>query len=162
LLGSRDIVALDAVACMALQISPSAVPMIRMAAESRLGQMDESRIECMGSGVSRLRSVRMKPSLARYFGFFPEWSFWLTPRLFRLRPHIKILLCEKCGICAGICPKRVITNNDRTGYPEIDHSSCIDCFCCLESCPQSAIAARLYLANLLCLAQQRRKRTVAK
>jgi uncharacterized protein (DUF362 family)/Pyruvate/2-oxoacid:ferredoxin oxidoreductase delta subunit len=162
LLGSRDAVALDAVACRALRISPSAVPMIRLAAKSQLGQMNESRIECTGSGVSRLQSVKMKPSLARYLRLFPEWSFWLTPRLFRLRPHIKILLCEKCGICAGICPKQAITKNERTGYPDIDHSSCIDCFCCLESCPQSAIAARLYLANLLCLAQQRRKKVVVK
>ena len=162
LLGSRDAVALDAVACMALRISPSAVPMIRLAAESKLGQMDESRIECTGSGVSRLRSVRMKPSVARYLRLIPEWFFWFTPRLFRLRPQIKNLLCAKCGICAGICPKKAIRKNEHTGFPDIDHSICIDCFCCLESCPRSAIAARLYLANLLCLAQQRRKEVVAK
>src|ERR1017187_1928428 len=84
LLGSRDAVALDAVACRALRISPSAVPMIRLAAKSQLGQMNESRIECTGSGVSRLQSVKMKPSLARYLRLFPEWSFWLTPRQRRL------------------------------------------------------------------------------
>jgi uncharacterized protein (DUF362 family)/Pyruvate/2-oxoacid:ferredoxin oxidoreductase delta subunit len=162
LLGSRDTVALDAVACKALWISPAAVPMIRLAAESQLGQMDESRIECTGSGVSRLQSVKMKPSLARYLRLFPEWFFWLTPRLFRLRPHIKIQLCEKCGRCADTCPKQAITKNERTGYPEINHSHCIDCFCCLESCPHSAIAARLYLANLLCLVQQKRKEVVVK
>jgi uncharacterized protein (DUF362 family)/Pyruvate/2-oxoacid:ferredoxin oxidoreductase delta subunit len=162
LLGSCDTVALDAVACRALRISPSTVPMIRLAAESRLGQMDESRIECTGGGVSLLQLVKMKPSLARYLRLFPEWFFWLTPRLFRLRPHIKMPLCEKCGVCAGICPKEAITKNERTGYPEINHSNCIDCFCCLESCPHTAIAARLYLANLLYLAQQRRKEVVVK
>jgi ferredoxin len=124
--------------------------------------MDESRIECTGSGVSRLQSGKMKPSLARYLRLFPEWSFWLTPRLFQLRPHIKILLCKKCGICADTCPKDAITKNERTGYPAINHSNCIDCFCCLESCPHTAIAARLYLANLLCLVQQKRKNAVVK
>jgi uncharacterized protein (DUF362 family)/Pyruvate/2-oxoacid:ferredoxin oxidoreductase delta subunit len=162
LLGSRDTVALDAVACTALRIAPSAVPMIRMAAESKLGQMDESGIECTGSGVSRLRAVTMKPSVARYLRFIPEWFFWCTPRIFQLRPQIKNLLCAKCGICAGICPKHAIRKNEHTGYPDIDHSSCIDCFCCLESCPHSAIVARLYLANLLCLTQQKRKVTVVK
>jgi len=162
LLGSRDTVALDAVACRALRIAPSSVPMIRMAAESKLGQMDESMIECLGNGVSRLQSVKMKPSMARFLRLFPEWSFGLTPRLFRLQPHIKNRLCAKCGICIGICPKQAITKNEQTGYPDIDHSSCIDCFCCLESCPHTAIAARLYLANLLCIVQQRRMSVVVK
>ncbi|HWI57634.1 MAG TPA: DUF362 domain-containing protein [Bacillota bacterium] len=162
LLASRDAVALDAVACAALRIEPSAVPMIRMAAATNLGEMDQAKIECVGSGVSRLRAANLKPSVARYLGRIPEPVFRLTTRLFRLRPRIKKALCAKCGICAGVCPKQAIKDDPGTGYPVINPAGCIDCFCCLESCPQTAIAMALYLGNYFCIAQQTRKRTAPK
>jgi ferredoxin len=161
LLASRDAVALDTVACTALRILPTTVPMIRLAAAGNMGIMDASGIERTGSGRERLESIRLKPSLARYLGRIPEPFFALTPRLFRLRPKIKNLLCEKCGACVRTCPKNAIRNDPRTGYPVINHSECIDCFCCLESCPPGAIAAQFYMANTLCLAQRMRERTVA-
>jgi uncharacterized protein (DUF362 family)/Pyruvate/2-oxoacid:ferredoxin oxidoreductase delta subunit len=158
LLGSRDAVALDATACAALRIRPSAVPMIRLAASGGLGCLDESQIDCVGSGVTQLKAASLKPSVARLLAGIPEPFFGLTPRLFRLRPKIKNGLCEKCGICGGVCPRHAIREDGRTGYPAIDHSICIDCFCCVESCPNSAIAVQFWLANLICLAQQRRRR----
>ncbi len=161
-LGSRDAVALDAIACTALKIAPSAVPMIRLASESGLGMMNESTIECTGSGASQLQAIRMKPSMARYLGILPQWCFWLTPRLLRLRPEIKNRLCAKCGICAGICPKQAIHKDESTGYLKINHSECIDCFCCLESCPETAIAAQLYFADFLRLSQTRRESAVTR
>jgi uncharacterized protein (DUF362 family)/NAD-dependent dihydropyrimidine dehydrogenase PreA subunit len=160
LLASRDPVALDSVACTALRIPPATVPMIRLAAAANLGCMDDSMIECVGSGVSRLQSVSLKPSVAKYLGRIPEPIFRISTRFLRLRPKIKNRLCARCGICTGICPKKAINMDGRTGYPAIDQAVCIDCFCCVESCPDGAIAVQLYLGNLLCIARQNRRKGV--
>ena len=149
LLASRDAVALDAIACTALRIPPGTVPMIRLAAADGLGLMDESRIDCVGSGVSHLKSVSLKPSVAKYLGRIPEPVFRIATRVLRLRPGIRNRLCARCGICSGICPKKAIRKDAGTGYPAIDKRACIDCFCCVESCPEGAIVVQLYLGNLL-------------
>jgi uncharacterized protein (DUF362 family)/NAD-dependent dihydropyrimidine dehydrogenase PreA subunit len=156
LLASRDAVALDAVACAALKISPATVPMIRMAAASGLGIMEAPGIQRTGSGLTRLETLRMKPSVARYLGRIPEVFFRLTPCLVRLHPKIRNRLCDRCGTCVRTCPKNAINKNRPADFPVIDRRECIDCFCCIESCPKSAIAARLYIANLFFVMQQRR------
>jgi ferredoxin len=154
LVGSRDAVALDAVGCNALQISPSSVPMIRYAAAAGLGSMAESEIDCRGSGVSRLRAVRLKPSLARFLQYLPEWMYGTRIRPLRMRPRIRNSSCVKCGMCSSVCPRKTISIDARTGFPVIKHANCIDCFCCLESCPKGAIAMQLWLGKFLRLATQ--------
>lgn len=149
LLASRDAVALDAVACTPLRITPRLVPMIRLAAEAGLGVMDESRIDCQGSGIAALRKARMRPSMSRLMNFFPEWVFARKLRLLRMRPKIRQAMCVKCGMCVEACPRKVISLQAQTGYPIIDERACIDCFCCLESCPQSAIAVQYRLGRFI-------------
>lgn len=158
LLASRDTVALDAVGCTALRITPSSVPMIRLAAESNLGVMDESMIDCMGSGVTRLHSAHMKPSLSRFLRYIPEPLFRLSTALWQLRPKIMVKQCIKCSNCVANCPKKTIHVHERTGYPRINQKNCIACFCCMESCPQGAIAMQLYLGSLFCVGRKRRRK----
>lgn len=158
LLASRDTVALDAIGCKALKIPPSTVPMIRLAAESKLGVMDETMIDCMGSGVTRLQSARMKPSLSRFLRYIPEPLFQASTMLWQLRPKIMAKQCIKCGKCVANCPKKTIHEHERTGYPRIDQKNCIACFCCMESCPEGVIALQLYLGSLLCVARKRRRK----
>lgn len=158
LLASRDTVALDAVGCMALRIQPSTVSMIRLASESNLGVMDESMIDCMGSGVSRLHAARMRPSLLRFLKYIPEPFFRLSTILWQLRPKIITKQCIKCGNCVKSCPKNTIHEYEHTGYPRISQKNCIACFCCMESCPQGAIALQLYLGSLFCVAMKRRRK----
>jgi len=156
LLASRDAVALDAVGCGALGILPSAVPMIRLAAAGRLGCMDESLIDCRGSGVPRLRAARMKPSISRFLRYIPESLFKLSTILWQLRPKIMVKECSKCGSCATNCPTGTI--HDQNGILQINQKDCIGCFCCMESCPQGAIALQLYLGSLFCVARKRRRK----
>lgn len=157
LLASRDAVALDAVVCSALAISPRSVPMIRMAADRGLGRMEEPEIDRVGSGADQLWKARLRPSLSRYIRHIPEWAYALTPHLLRLRPGIREAMCVRCGTCAAICPRKAIREEGSERFPRISQSDCIGCFCCLESCPRSAIVARLYLGTLLRLGQKGRQ-----
>jgi uncharacterized protein (DUF362 family)/NAD-dependent dihydropyrimidine dehydrogenase PreA subunit len=161
ILAGRDAVALDAVACRPLQIVPSSVPMIRLAAAGGLGQMDESMIECVGSGVALLQAAHMRRSLSRVLYGIPEFMYGMTPWLFRLRPGIQTGRCKKCGMCAAVCPKHIITKNARTMYPVIDQKKCIACFCCKESCPHGAIALQLRLGTRIPLAQRGHREVAA-
>jgi ferredoxin len=111
----------------------------------------------MGSGVSRLRAARLKPSWSRFLRHIPEWAFGVNLRLLRMRPKIRRPLCLKCGMCVEACPKEAITEQAGTGYPLIDKAKCIDCFCCLESCQQSAIATQYCLGNFLSITSKKRR-----
>ncbi len=156
LLASRDAVALDAVGCVALRFLPSTVPMIRLAAESKLGHMDTSTIDCIGSGVPRLHAACMKPSMSRFLRYIPEPLFRLSTVLWQLRPKIMVKHCSKCGNCVTNCPTKTIHENN--GIPHINQKDCIVCFCCMESCPQGAIALQLYLGSLFCVVRKRRRK----
>jgi len=158
LLASRDSVALDSVGCMALRIRPDTVPMIRIAVESHLGVMDEAGIECMGSGLPRLRAARLKPSLSRFLRFIPEPFFRASTMLWQLRPGIMEKECIKCGRCVTNCPKKTIHEHERAGFPRVDQKNCIACFCCMESCPKGAIALKLYFGSWFCVARKRRRK----
>lgn len=158
LLGSRDAVSLDSVACRALGILPPAVPMIRLAADMDLGCMDVSLIDCEGSGLSRLRAASMKPSISRVWKYIPEAAFRLSTRLWQLRPKIVPRYCAECGNCAETCPGNTIEVDEKTGYPRVRRKDCIGCFCCLESCPEGAIALQLYLGSWFCVARKLRRK----
>lgn len=43
--------------------------------------------------------------------------------------------CDACGICAAVCPKDAIDEDD---YFSTDNESCIHCCACIKSCPRSA------------------------
>lgn len=157
LLASRDAVALDATACAALRLPAAAVPMIRLAAQAGLGNLEAARIECVGSGKDVLRAARLRPSVARYLRHIPEPIFRLATRLFRLRPKIQEPQCVKCGVCTEACPRQAIHERANSGYPVIEPATCIVCFCCMESCPRGAIAMDLYFGSVLRFARHARR-----
>ena len=43
-------------------------------------------------------------------------------------------LCTRCGMCAGVCPKKVF-EMDRDFLPRVVSDECIDCGLCSDSCP---------------------------
>ncbi|MEJ2110680.1 MAG: DUF362 domain-containing protein [Acidobacteriota bacterium] len=158
LLASSDTLALDTVACRTLGISPSAVPMISLAADLDLGCLDESLIDCTGSGLSRIREANMKPSISRFWEYIPETLFRLSAFLWQIRPKIVHRHCSQCGNCAETCPANTIESQKKTGYPRILRKNCIGCFCCLESCPEGAIALQLYFGSWFCVARKSRRK----
>lgn len=50
-------------------------------------------------------------------------------------------VCDGCGICAGICPRKALTVQMDDHMLDIQHDplACVDCGVCSEHCPQKAI-----------------------
>lgn len=46
--------------------------------------------------------------------------------------------CTGCGICEAVCPADAISLHET---PEINDELCIQCFCCMELCPEGALKA---------------------
>jgi len=49
-------------------------------------------------------------------------------------PEIDSKKCNRCGICANLCPTNAINRNDFS----IDDELCLRCFACVKSCPAGA------------------------
>ncbi len=64
--------------------------------------------------------------------FMPQIVKLVAPR-----PVINKRACIGCAKCAEICPKDVITMDNRKAF--IHKKDCIRCFCCHEMCPVKAI-----------------------
>lgn len=159
ILASKDTVALDSCGCKALQIEPSTVPMIRLAAQRNLGHMMADKIHCVGSGISRLNATHMKPSMSRFLRHIPEPLFRLSTALWQMRPKIVHKHCIKCGNCVANCPKNTINVDESTQFPSIQQKGCIACFCCMESCPEGAIDLQLYIGSLFCVGWKKRRKS---
>lgn len=53
--------------------------------------------------------------------------------------------CNRCGICAAVCPARIIKFKDRDSFPvPLNGASlvCIECGHCVAACPQGAFSHR--------------------
>jgi uncharacterized protein (DUF362 family)/Pyruvate/2-oxoacid:ferredoxin oxidoreductase delta subunit len=152
LLFSSDPVALDAVFCRLIHLSPEHVPTMKPAADSGMGTYLESEIEICGDPFSHLvcrdfdvirqAPISMDPSFPYYL------KNWISPR-----PYIDRRLCKNCGTCTGICPlepKAVRpTIAGKENKPSYDYRRCIRCYCCQEVCPHGAITIKRPLLSRL-------------
>jgi uncharacterized protein (DUF362 family)/NAD-dependent dihydropyrimidine dehydrogenase PreA subunit len=68
-------------------------------------------------------------------------SFITSNFAYKVMKKIPVLnreLCIKCGECAEICPKKVISFS-KGQYPSFGRKGCISCLCCMEMCTSKAI-----------------------
>ncbi|MBQ8831817.1 MAG: DUF362 domain-containing protein [Oscillospiraceae bacterium] len=61
----------------------------------------------------------------------------LMGKILRSVPKVHKIECVACGVCAGICPAKAITIENKK--VSIDREKCICCFCCQEFCPKGAM-----------------------
>jgi 2-oxoacid:acceptor oxidoreductase delta subunit (pyruvate/2-ketoisovalerate family) len=61
---------------------------------------------------------------------------WVKNRL--SEPKIDLKLCDRCMLCAALCPENCITLEE--GKPKIDYRFCTGCLICLRECPRNAIS----------------------
>jgi len=143
LLISTDPVALDAVACRIIDLSPEFVPTSVPGEKSGLGTYHDENIEVAGdnieSFVEKSFEVVRRPPVSVKSGIIRTFlKNQVCPR-----PIIDEKLCTNCGTCVTVCsvdPKAVNwRSGDESRRPTFYYDSCIRCFCCQELCPEGAI-----------------------
>jgi uncharacterized protein (DUF362 family)/ferredoxin len=145
LLLSSDPVALDAVFCRLINLSPEYVPTMKPAAASGLGTFADEEIEIVGADVSRLAcpdfKVVRQPAVPFDRSFPYYLKKWISPR-----PFIDHRVCTNCGVCTAVCPLEPKAVQPRPGgknpLPVYNYERCIRCYCCQEMCPSGAIAIK--------------------
>jgi len=165
LLGSRNQLALDIIACEIIGLRREQNPLLIAAGKRGLAPAGLDEIEVIGAEISKIRfSDYRLPATAVSAGLGGHLNWWQKP----LEPFFKSWLsqapqvirkkCLACGICLDSCPMNAITIiESKRNYARIDDKQCIRCYCCHELCPEGAIALRQSLMHqVLGIGVQRR------
>ena len=142
ILASDNAVSLDAVMTHMMGVKPRDIPMLRIAGERGLGEIDISKIEIDGT-LDVIEGFNMPRTFAG--GIIGSLMNRLVfPRL-RAKPSFDPGRCTRCKACYEVCPVKAISWDDG---PVLDKKKCISCFCCMESCLFDAIGLRGVLYRL--------------
>ena len=142
ILGSKDAIALDATACRIIGIPPDIVMTTKFGSERKLGVMEKENIQTIGDPLPipslndfefevNRHEVISSISISLFDSFFLKNNIG-KPKITKK--------CEKCGLCANVCPKNAITLKGKIA--QIDPSRCIRCYCCQEICPNEAVVIK--------------------
>jgi uncharacterized protein (DUF362 family)/NAD-dependent dihydropyrimidine dehydrogenase PreA subunit len=144
LLFSTDPVALDAVACMLIELSPEHVPTMQPGRAWGLGTYLGDEIEIVGDSVERLRNGEFKIDRGPLKNPMPQGIVSFIRNFITPRPVIDRNRCRICGVCVEACPVEPKALDWHSGRrdrpPTYRYSRCIRCFCCQELCPEGAIS----------------------
>ena len=144
---SADPVALDATCARILGFTPEKILWLRLAQERGLGAIDADRIRTEGVDPDQLRPESFRPARTTSLRFVPEFLLNLASPFVWVRPGFGPD-CEQCGQCVTKCPADALAMG--ASRPELDKDKCIECFCCHEICPASAVTVELsFVAKLL-------------
>jgi len=129
IIAGEDAVAVDMVASAIVGWDPMDVRTNYLATKRGLGPSSLDEIEVVGTIIEETERPFTKPQIHQDDSQFIE---------IRMPIECDEELCGGCGVCAQICPGEAITLRDR---PEFNYNRCIQCFCCIELCPQGALKA---------------------
>jgi len=133
LMGSNDAVALDAVVCRILGMSPAELLTCKVAKEMGLSAEDAA----IDGDLPVIGDFKIPAAGSLIFG--PKPLHGTMRRHFVQRPENDKALCTLCGECWKYCPAKAISLKGRK--IEFDYDKCIRCYCCIEVCPQGALKA---------------------
>jgi len=140
-LAGSDCLAIDSVLATIAGLKPEDILTNKEAARRGLGAWQLDSIEIAGEKLTDI-GIRpfILPAAAISRRMIPKPIVDFLKNRLKFYPLIDHKLCVRCGVCAQICPQKVIVmrNNRMT----IDYRNCISCFCCQESCPHAAIRIR--------------------
>jgi len=144
LLLSSDPIALDSIACKLINLNPEFVPTSQPGEKSGLGTYHYQNITLLGDpiepfivkGFVVVRKAVPAASRNRWLNIVKNRA---TPR-----PVIDRAKCTACGTCVKMCPVGPTALDwiqTETGKkPKHNYDNCIRCYCCQETCPESAIS----------------------
>ncbi len=132
----QDAVALDMVCGEICGLKPPRMLYLKLAAERGLGVADLAAIRVAGSTVDELRPAEFLPARTTVLRYVPEFLLNLVSHFVWVRPGFGDA-CERCGKCIEKCPADALVMGD--DRPVLDKAKCIECFCCHEICPESAV-----------------------
>ena len=147
LAASADPVALDAICATILGLPPRKIRYLNMAEQRGIGVADVGRIETVGVSPEQLQPDAFRPARTSALQFVPEFLLNMVRPFVWVRPGFGPG-CKLCGQCVEKCPAGALELGETS--PVLDASKCIECFCCHEICPESAVYLHLsLLARLL-------------
>ena len=129
IISGADAVAVDLVATAVMGWDPMEVGTNFIAAERGLGPRSLDEVEVIGLSIDEVARPFKKPQTYSDMQMFIDIRMpieWYEER------------CTGCGICAKVCPVHAIAMK---GGLVIDDECCIQCFCCMELCPNGALRA---------------------
>jgi uncharacterized protein (DUF362 family)/Pyruvate/2-oxoacid:ferredoxin oxidoreductase delta subunit len=133
LMGSTDVVALDAAVCRMLGIEPEELLTCRAAKE-----IDFAGGEAFIDGEAPVIKDFKFPVVGSLV-FGPKKLHGAMRRHLVQRPMVDAATCELCGECWKYCPSKAIHRKGRR--IDFDYDKCIRCYCCIEVCPHGALTA---------------------
>ncbi len=145
ILASRDLAAVDTLACHLIGLEPRHVPALEAARWAGLGTTTLAGLEVVGEDWRRLRKpdfekVTKLEDLLRIVPL-PQGVLRLVREQWTLRPRIVGGRCKHCGVCRDGCPvSPPAIDPDAPADHQIKDAACIRCYCCHEFCPHQAIA----------------------
>jgi uncharacterized protein (DUF362 family)/Pyruvate/2-oxoacid:ferredoxin oxidoreductase delta subunit len=153
LLGSKNPLALDIVACEIIGLRPEHNPLLQAAAKRGTAPSSLDEIEIEGEDIAKIRisDYRLPVTTETLAGHLSWWQKPLEPFFkdwLSQTPEVIREKCISCGICRDSCPMSAISIVEtKRKYAEIDDKECIRCYCCHELCPESAVSLRQSLIH---------------
>jgi Pyruvate/2-oxoacid:ferredoxin oxidoreductase delta subunit len=137
-----DSFSVDRVIAEVVGTEPDLITTLDVAKGNGYGVIDMAGIEVVGETIDDVRvgDFTFPPSTARPQKMLQVMSFLLRDSVTE-RPVINKETCRSCEQCAQACPMECITQLEE-GF-EIDTKRCIQCYCCIEVCPEGAVELKL-------------------
>lgn len=144
LLASRDLTALDLLACHLINLDPELVPLQVAAREQGFGTSNLADLKIVGPDwkALMLKDFVHVPKLLDINRLVPLPAFarnWIR-RLWTAKPRIRSQDCTQCGLCKEGCPVQPPAIDPcLANGQQVNDAQCILCYCCHEFCPSHAI-----------------------
>jgi uncharacterized protein (DUF362 family)/Pyruvate/2-oxoacid:ferredoxin oxidoreductase delta subunit len=144
MLASRDLAAVDTLACMLIGLDPRFVPVLEAARKQGLGATSAAEMDIVGEAWKAMRvadfeKVSELEDLLRIVPLPKGLLNWIRGQ-WTARPRIIASRCTQCDVCANGCPvSPSAIHPDAPHTQQIDEDACIRCYCCHELCPNQAI-----------------------